>query len=601
MNPQLTWNLITDVQQMWAYPFMVTALRAGTVVAVLAGVVGWVMVLRKESFAGHTLAVVGFPGAAAAAWLGVATGYGYFAACIGAAAAIALLPAPTRAGGLGGFSEESAGIGTIQALALATGFLFVSLYHGFLSGLTSLLFGTIAGVSSQQLDVLLIAALACLIVLAAIGRPLLWASIDPDAAAVNGVPTRLVAGAVPAGARRRRGRCQPDHRQPLGVRAAGGPARGRLPLHRPSRDGHCHLGPHRGRRDLGRYRLRVLFAVSDRVLGEQFRVRHLSAGRRLPSERRADPPADRPTALPGSPRGGGMTIIDGRASASGPLTGFANMLGHPFITHALVAGTAVALVCGLVGYFLVLRGQVFAGDAQGHIAYTGAMAALVAGLDPRVGLFAATIMAGVALGVISRRGADDVAIGSFFSWILGLGALFLTYYTTHGSGNNGTANVNVLFGSIFGINDQARTLAVAVAAGVGVVLIVIARPLLFATIDPAVAQAAGVPTRLLSTLFLVIVGVTVAEATQIIGALVVLGLLAAPAAAAARLTTRPWHGFWLSAVLATAAIWIGVTIAYAVPAAPATFTIMSTAATIYLIAAVISARGRQPRLALAAP
>ena len=96
-----------------------------------------------------------------------------------------------------------------------------------------------------------------------------------------------------------------------------------------------------------------------------------------------------------------MTIIEGRASAAGPLTGFANMLGHSFVTHALVAGTAVAVVCGLVGYFLVLRGQVFAGDAQGHVAYTGAMAALVAGLDARVGLFAATIVAGVALGLIS--------------------------------------------------------------------------------------------------------------------------------------------------------------------------------------------------------
>jgi zinc/manganese transport system permease protein len=276
------------------------------------------------------------------------------------------------------------------------------------------------------------------------------------------------------------------------------------------------------------------------------------------------------------------------------------MLGQTFITHALVAGTAVAVLCGLVGYFLVLRGQVFAGDAQAHIAYTGAMAALVTGLDPRVGLFAAAIIAGVALGVINRRGADDVAIGSFFSWVLGLGALFLTYYTTHGSGNNGTANVNVLFGSIFGINDQATTLAVAIAAGLGVVLIVIARPLLFATIDPAVAQAVGVPTRLLSTLFLAVVGATVAEASQIIGALVVLGLLAAPSAAAARLTTRPWHGFWLSAVLATAAIWIGVTIAYAVPAAPPTFTIMSTAATIYLMAAVTSARRHQSRLASAA-
>jgi zinc/manganese transport system permease protein len=295
-----------------------------------------------------------------------------------------------------------------------------------------------------------------------------------------------------------------------------------------------------------------------------------------------------------------MTIAERGVSASGPLTGLSNMLAHPFITHALVAGTAVAIVCGLVGYFLVLRGQVFAGDAQGHIAYTGAMAALVAGLDPRVGLFSATAIAGVALGVISRRGADDVAIGSFFSWILGLGALFLTYYTTHGSGNNGTANVNVLFGSIFGISDQASALAVAVAAGLGVVLIVIARPLLFATIDPGIAQAVGVPTRLLSTLFLVIVGVTVAEAAQIIGALVALGLLAAPAASAMRLTTRPWRGFWLSATLASAAIWIGIIVAYAVPAAPATFTIMSTAATIYLIAALISARQRQPWFAQAA-
>jgi zinc/manganese transport system permease protein len=80
----------------------------------------------------------------------------------------------------------------------------------------------------------------------------------------------------------------------------------------------------------------------------------------------------------------------------------------------------------------------------------------------------------------------------------------------------------------------------------------------------------------------------------------VLGLLAAPAAAAARLTTRPWHGFWLSAVLATAAIWIGVTIAYAVPAAPATFTIMSTAAAIYLLAAVTGTQNRRPRAAQAA-
>ena len=271
------------------------------------------------------------------------------------------------------------------------------------------------------------------------------------------------------------------------------------------------------------------------------------------------------------------------------------MLHQSFILHALLAGSAVALLCGLVGYFLVLRGQVFVGDALGHVAYTGAMAALAAGLDPRVGLFGATIAAGMALGASSRRSTDDVAIGSFFSWVLGLGVLFLTYYTTHGSSRNGTANVNVLFGSIFGISTRAAVTAVAVATAGAALLLGIARPLLFSTVDAAVATAAGVPTRLLGALFLAVVGATVAEATQIVGALLVLGLLAAPAAGATRLTTRPWHAFWLSATLAAAAIWVGVTLAYLVPKAPASFTIMICAAATYAIAALLTARGRSSR------
>ena len=272
------------------------------------------------------------------------------------------------------------------------------------------------------------------------------------------------------------------------------------------------------------------------------------------------------------------------------------MLHQAFILHALVAGTAVALVCGPVGYFLVLRSQVFAGDALGHVAYTGAMAALVTGVDMRAGLFVATIAVGVALGAGGRRGGDDVAIGSFFSWVLGLGVLFLTYYTLHGSGSsNGAANVNVLFGSIFGISSQAVIQAVIVAGSAAVIALAIARPLLFATIDPAVAAAAGVPTRILGAVFLGVVGTTVAEASQIIGALLVLGLLAAPGAAAARLTVRPWSGFWLSALLAVAAIWIGVWLAYVIPAAPASFTIMIVAAATYLAAGAVGfarARGR---------
>lgn len=271
------------------------------------------------------------------------------------------------------------------------------------------------------------------------------------------------------------------------------------------------------------------------------------------------------------------------------MSSLTEMFSHPFLAHAFIAGTAVAVLCGLAGYFLVQRGEVFAGDALGHVAYTGAMAALAMGMNPRIGLFAATIAAGCALGLGGiRGGTDDVAIGSLFAWMLGLGVLFLTYFTTHRSTANGNANANVLFGSIFGINTTAANTAALVAAGTIGALLLIARPLLFATIDPAVAQASGVPVRILGAVFLAIVGTTVAEATPLVGAVVVLGLLAAPAAAAARLTNRPWTALWLSTALSILSVWTGITLSYEIPAAPASFTIMSAAASCYLIAFLLN-------------
>jgi zinc/manganese transport system permease protein len=192
----LSWNLIDDVRQMLAFHFMLNALRAGTVVAVVAGAVGYFMVLRRQAFAGHTLAVIGFPGAAGATWLGISSVFGYFGFCIAGALVIAALPSGGRANsGLGGYGEESAVIGTVQAFALACGFLFVSLYKGFLSGLNNLLFGTIIGVSDDQVLTLLIAGVVCLAVLAALARPLLFSSVDPVVARARGVPVRLVAAA----------------------------------------------------------------------------------------------------------------------------------------------------------------------------------------------------------------------------------------------------------------------------------------------------------------------------------------------------------------------------------------------------------------------
>ena len=287
-----------------------------------------------------------------------------------------------------------------------------------------------------------------------------------------------------------------------------------------------------------------------------------------------------------------------RASAHDPVGGLAHMLSHPFIVHALIAGTAVAAACGLAGYFVVLRGQVFAGDALGHVAYTGALAALAAGIDPRLGLFAATIAVGFGLGLLGGRGAaNDVAIGTIFAWVLGLGVFFLTYYTTHASTTNSTANTTVLFGSIFGLSAEAAAAAALIAAVLLAGLLAIGRPLLFATLDPTVAAAAGVPVRLLGPVFLALLGATTAEATQIIGALLLLGLIAAPAAAAQHLTDRPWTGLWLSAGFATTSVWAGVTITYATSRIPASFAIIAVSTAIYAAAFPISSRmrGHRPR------
>jgi zinc/manganese transport system permease protein len=189
-----TWtNLAGDLRGLFAFQFMVNAYEAGTIVAVTAAVVGWFMVLRRQTFAGHTLSVVAFPGAAAATLVGVSVGFGYYGFCLAAALIIALAPRGSAA--LGGFSQESAVIGTVQAFALASGFLFVALYHGFLEGINALLFGTFLGIATSQVLTLLVVALAVVAVLAVIGRPLLFASIDPAVAAAQGVPVRLLGAA----------------------------------------------------------------------------------------------------------------------------------------------------------------------------------------------------------------------------------------------------------------------------------------------------------------------------------------------------------------------------------------------------------------------
>jgi zinc/manganese transport system permease protein len=271
------------------------------------------------------------------------------------------------------------------------------------------------------------------------------------------------------------------------------------------------------------------------------------------------------------------------------------MLSQEFMRNALLAGTFIALACGVSGWFVVLRGQVFAGDALSHVAFPGALAAAAAGADPRIGLFVATVAVGAGIGALTRgalaggngRGAapvQDTAIGTAFTAILGLGVFFLTLLGTSGAGRSGIQGAHTLFGSVFGLSAAEARLAAAVALAAALLTATMARPLLFASIAPDLAAARGVRTRLLGVAFVALVGVVAAEATQAVGALLLLGLLAAPAAAAQRLTPSPLAGIGLAAALAVAAMWGGLALAYAVPSLPPSSAVVAIAVALYYLA-----------------
>jgi zinc/manganese transport system permease protein len=264
------------------------------------------------------------------------------------------------------------------------------------------------------------------------------------------------------------------------------------------------------------------------------------------------------------------------------------MLAHEFMRNAFLAGTFAAAACGLIGYFVVLRSQVFAGDALSHVAFTGALAAAAAGIDVRLGLFAATIAVAGGMGLLGERArVDDVVIGSVFAWVLGLGALFLSIFISGSSGSDGTAAVRVLFGSILGLSGGEARLAAAIAVLACLALLAIARPLLFASLDFEVARGLGLPVRSLGIGFFLILAVVAAEATQAVGALLLLGLLAAPGGAARLLTDRPWRGMAIAVAIAVGSMWAGLTLSYSIPSLPASTAVTAVAAAALLAAAAL--------------
>ncbi|WP_428485823.1 metal ABC transporter permease [Rhodopila sp.] len=265
------------------------------------------------------------------------------------------------------------------------------------------------------------------------------------------------------------------------------------------------------------------------------------------------------------------------------------MLDYDFMRDAFAAATVVAIVSGAVGYFLVLRGQTFAGHALAHVGFTGATGAVLFGIAPIWGLVLLTVAGGIGMGLLGDRLAQrDVAIGIVLALSLGFGLLFLHFYTAFAA--QATA---LLFGNVLAVDVNTVWTLLALGVVSLTALAVISRPLLFASLQPELAEAKGVSLRTYSVLFLAIVALATAECAQIVGVLLVFTLMVCPAAAAQRLTSGVGKGVLLSAALALVEAWLGITLAFYTDW-PSSFWITALSAGVYLLTVL-------PRLALTKP
>jgi len=256
------------------------------------------------------------------------------------------------------------------------------------------------------------------------------------------------------------------------------------------------------------------------------------------------------------------------------------MFEYDFMRNAFAAASVVALVSGIVGYFLVLRGQTFAGHALAHVGFTGATGAVLIGVAPLWGLVMMTVAAGILMGFMGERLAErDVAIGIVLAFSLALGLLFLHFFTSFAT--HATA---LLFGNVLAVDAPTVGILVVLGAICLGTLAVIARPLLFASLQPELAEAKGVSLRLYGVLFLAVVALATAECAQIVGVLLVFALMVGPAATAQKLVSGVGAGVLLSAGLALAEAWGGLTLAFYTDW-PTSFWITALSTLIYVLAA----------------
>lgn len=260
----------------------------------------------------------------------------------------------------------------------------------------------------------------------------------------------------------------------------------------------------------------------------------------------------------------------------------ATMLQYDFMRHAFEAGTIVAIVAGLIGYFIVIRRSSFAAHALSHVGFTGAAGAVLLGINPLFGLLAFTMGGGLLIGILGRKAQSrDIQIGTVLAFMLGLGVLFISLYTGYA-----TEAYSLLFGEILGISQS--DVIITLIAGIIIVVAfgVLYKPLLFSSLDEDVAQAKGISIFAIGLAFMLLIATATSIAVQVVGVLLIFSLMITPAATAERLSSKPSIGILISITIALLATWIGLFASFYLPY-PVSFFITSISFGLYILVRLI--------------
>jgi zinc/manganese transport system permease protein len=264
-----------------------------------------------------------------------------------------------------------------------------------------------------------------------------------------------------------------------------------------------------------------------------------------------------------------------------------DVLQTSFMRHAMIGGTLVAVAAGLLGYFVITRQNAFAAHALAHIGFPGATGAILVGAPVTLGLAVFCVGGGLLIGLFGRRVADrEMATGTILALATALGVLFASLASA-----NANATTSVLFGNLLAISSDQLVLFSVFTAAVVVALALVARPLMFASVDPEVAEARGVPVRALGLAFVVHRALTITMAVQVVGTLLLFALVVTPAATALRLTARPGRVAALAVALALGSVWGGLVLSAMVDLPPSFF-IVSLAVLAWVLVLAFGERRR---------